>query len=70
MTKIQNSKPVWVIGYWNLKFLNTIIPGIISLKIIFLLGIVLLSFIQEYLSAFVASQRFKVWVCLNKSLTP
>ena len=44
----------WILGFdiylefgaWNLTFLNTSIPGIVSLMIIFLLGIVPLSFIS------------------------
>ena len=30
MTKIQNDKPVWVIGYWNLGFHWYLVPGKIS----------------------------------------
>jgi len=33
-------------GAWNFRFLNTSIPGIVSLEITFLLGIVPLSIVQ------------------------
>ena len=28
MTKIQNSKPVLVIGYWNLRFICNLVLGV------------------------------------------
>jgi hypothetical protein len=31
MTKIQNSKSVWVIEYWNLRFICNLVLGIWNL---------------------------------------
>jgi len=28
MTKIQNTKPVWVIWYWNLRFVCNLVLGV------------------------------------------